>query len=214
MAEKTKFRTEQEQFWAGAFGDEYIARNFGPRAMATNISLFSRILSRTSQVKSVIECGANVGINLLAMHRLPDAELSAVEINGKAVRELRKMRDINVYHQSLLDFKTDRKRDLALTRGVLIHINPAHLVNAYGVIYRTSRRFICVAEYYSPKPVEVDYRGQKGRLFKRDFAGELLDIYKDVRLVDYGFTYHHDTNFPQDDLTWFLLEKRERMSHD
>jgi spore coat polysaccharide biosynthesis protein SpsF len=27
-------------------------------------------------------------------------------------------------------------------------------------------------------------------------------------LVDYGFAYHRDPNFPQDDITWFLLEKR------
>ena len=28
------------------------------------------------------------------------------------------------------------------------------------------------------------------------------------RLVDYGFAYRHDPNFPQDDITWFLMEKR------
>jgi spore coat polysaccharide biosynthesis protein SpsF len=26
--------------------------------------------------------------------------------------------------------------------------------------------------------------------------------------VDYGFAYRRDPNFPQDDITWFLLEKR------
>jgi spore coat polysaccharide biosynthesis protein SpsF len=26
-------------------------------------------------------------------------------------------------------------------------------------------------------------------------------------LVDYGFAYHRDPAFPQDDITWFLLEK-------
>ena len=51
------------------------------------------------------------------------------------------------------------------------------------------------------------YRGHEGKLFKRDFAGELLDKYPDLKLIDYGFVYHRDTNFPQDDCTWFLLEK-------
>jgi len=28
-----------------------------------------------------------------------------------------------------------------------------------------------------------------------------------MRLIDYGFAYRHDPNFPQDDITWFLLER-------
>ena len=65
-----------------------------------------------------------------------------------------------------------------------------------------------IAEYYNPTPVEVKYRGHDGRLFKRDFAGEMLDRFPDLKLVDYGFNYHRDHNFPQDDGNWFLLEKR------
>jgi spore coat polysaccharide biosynthesis protein SpsF len=44
-------------------------------------------------------------------------------------------------------------------------------------------------------------------LFKRDFAGDLLDRFPGLVLVDYGFVYHRDKAFPQDDMTWFLLEK-------
>jgi hypothetical protein len=53
----------------------------------------------------------------------------------------------------------------------------------------------------------VNYRGYQDKLFKRDFAGEMLDAFKDLKLLDYGFTYHRDNQFPQDDMTWFLLEK-------
>jgi len=31
--------------------------------------------------------------------------------------------------------------------------------------------------------------------------------FNDLKLVDYGFVYHADCNFPQDDVTWFVLEK-------
>ena len=31
--------------------------------------------------------------------------------------------------------------------------------------------------------------------------------YKSLKLLDYGFVYHKDLSFPQDDLTWFLLKK-------
>jgi hypothetical protein len=29
-----------------------------------------------------------------------------------------------------------------------------------------------------------------------------------MHLCDYGFVYHRDPLFPQDDITWFLMEKR------
>jgi spore coat polysaccharide biosynthesis protein SpsF len=64
-----------------------------------------------------------------------------------------------------------------------------------------------VCEYYNPTPVEVRYRGYDHALFKRDFAGELLDAFPQLSLVDYGFTWHRDTTAPLDDSTWFLLEK-------
>ena len=70
-----------------------------------------------------------------------------------------------------------------------------------------SRRFVMVCEYFNPTPVEVAYRGHEHALFKRDFAGELLDAYPELRLVDYGFTYHRDPLYPLDDSTWFLMEK-------
>jgi spore coat polysaccharide biosynthesis protein SpsF len=78
----------------------------------------------------------------------------------------------------------------------------------YDLLYQASNRYICLAEYYNPSPVEVTYRGHTGKLFKRDFAGELRQRFGDLQLVDYGFVYHGDPNFPQDDLTWFLFAKK------
>ena len=114
----------------------------------------------------------------------------------------------NVYSQSILDDLPDIQSDFVLIKGVLIHINPDFLSDVYGKLYRASNRYICLVEYYNPTPVQVTYRGHEGKLFKRDFAGELMDQYPDLRLVDYGFTYHRDVNFPADDATWFLLEKK------
>jgi hypothetical protein len=72
------FSTPQEQFWAGQFGDDYTDRNTGARWVASNLALFSRILAATVGVRSVIEFGANRGLNLLALRQLlPDACLTA-----------------------------------------------------------------------------------------------------------------------------------------
>ncbi len=203
--------TEQEKFWAGAFGNAYSKRNVGARIVASNTVLFSRVLSRARNVGSVIEFGANIGLNLLAIRNLlPEAALSAVEINPYAAKALKKsLPAVQVYRQSLLDYQGDNPCDLALIKGVLIHQNPTSLPAAYDVLHRASARYICVAEYYNPVAVEVNYRGHAERLFKRDFAGELMKRHTDLTLVDYGFAYHGDPFCPLDDITWFLLEKRQ-----
>ncbi len=95
-----------------------------------------------------------------------------------------------------------------LIKGVLIHINPDHLEQVYNKLYHSSSRYILLCEYYNPVPVSIPYRGHEDRLFKRDFCGELMDSYHDLHLLDYGFLYHRDRHFPQDDLNWFLLEKK------
>lgn len=204
----SNFATPQESFWAGEFGDSYTDRNDGLRRVASDLSLFSRILTRTSQVSSVLELGANRGLNLQALkHLLPAAAFSAVEINEKAVQELRKFDWLDVIHASILDFKPTVQSDFVFIKGVLIHLNPEVLPQVYQLMQEASARYVCVVEYYNPSPVTIPYRGHSDRLFKRDFAGEMMHAHTGLRLVDYGFVYHGDLNFPQDDLTWFLMEK-------
>lgn len=203
-----KYKTEQEEFWAGKFGDEYLIRNENAKILAGNLNLFSRIIKNTRDIGSVIEFGSNIGLNLRAIKTLlPIVEISAVEINTQAVRKLKKIECLKIYHQSVLEFNPDYERDFVLIKGVLIHINPDMLPIVYDLLYRTSKRYICIAEYYNPVPVSVTYRGHRDKLFKRDFAGEIMDRFNNVRLLDYGFTYHRDNYYEYDDTNWFLLEK-------
>lgn len=202
-----KDKTKQELFWEGEFGNQYIERNNDEKLVASNTALFSKILNHTENVNSIIEFGANIGLNLKAIKRLlPAAELSGVEINKKAYGILKNNIDKS-YNESILDYKTDFQRDFVLIKGVLIHINPEKLKEVYEVLYNSTSKYICIVEYYNPSPVEIPYRGHDGYLFKRDFAGEFMDKYSEVKLVDYGFVYHRDNNFSADDLTWFLLSK-------
>lgn len=202
--------TEQEAFWEGDFGNEYTDRNRGAGWVAANSAFFSKVLASTHHVKEVLELGPNIGLNLMALrHLLPTAKLSGVEINEKAASELQSnLQDVDLHVRSILDFQPEATWDLVFTKGVLIHINPDKLPLVYELMYRASSRYLLVSEYYNPKPTEVTYRGHTGKLFKRDFAGEILDKFSDLSLIDYGFVYHRDPNFPQDDMTWFLMEKR------
>lgn len=202
--------TEQEVFWQGDFGDGYTDRNIGPHWVAANSAFFSKVLDRTRGIHTVLELGSNIGLNLMALRQLlPDVKLSAVEINQKAASQLKTvLPDIDLHITSILEFEPNRTWDLVFTKGVLIHINPDKLRAVYKLMYETSSRYILVSEYYNPRPIEVGYRGHSGILFKRDFAGEILDTFPDLSLVDYGFVFHRDPIFPQDDMNWFLMEKK------
>ncbi len=201
--------TEQEVFWETDFGDDYTDRNRVPESIASNISLFSKVFGRTGPVESLLELGSNIGLNLAAIRQLlPKSKLSAVEINQKAANELSaNLPDVDLYRTSILEFKANDQWDFVYSKGVLIHINPDRLPDVYDLMYSASRKFIFLAEYYNPSPVELSYRGHDAKLFKRDFAGELMDRHADLTLIDYGFVYRRDNLFPQDDLTWFLMEK-------
>jgi len=206
-----KKHTLQESFWKGSFGNEYIARNSNDNLITANLHLFGRILSsiKAGSLNSIIEFGTNIGLNLIALHSLiPTAKLYGIEINKQAFEHVKKLEYVQAYNKSIYDFKPKKVYDLAFTKGVLIHQAPNMLPKVYEALYKASAKYILIAEYYNPTPVEVPYHGHSSVLFKRDFAGEILDKYPDLSLRDYGFAYHRDILCPQGDVTWFLLEKK------
>ena len=201
------YQTEQEQFWASEFGNEYIDRNQGAETVASYVAMFVAALQTANGVESVLEFGSNCGMNLDALSVvLPNADLTAIEINTKAADIVEQRYE--TFRGSILEFESERMWDMTLISGVLIHIAPERLSDVYRRLYQYARRYILVCEYYNPEPVALPYRGHQDRLFKRDFAGEMLDAYPDLELVDYRFLYHRDPNFMHDDSTWFLLRKK------
>lgn len=203
------YKTEQESFWAGSFGDDYSQRNDGDKLLQSKIAQFSQILKSTGSLESVIEFGSNIGLNLQSLDRLlPNIELSALEINEFAVSKLSEWgRCKEIFHQSALTFEPKIQYEMSMILGVLVHTNPKELVTMYEKLYLSSSRWILLSEAYNPVPLEIEYRGNSGRYYKRDFAGEMLDLYPELKLVNYGFIYRRDAKFPQDDATWFLMEK-------
>src|SRR5690606_1989630 len=117
------FTTEQEQFWAGEFGDEYARRNRGEHWIAANQALFSRVLRSAPGVKSIAELGCNIGLNLQALHRInADFDLTGYELNRSAAEQARSLGIAQVVEATILDPLPDTGRyDIAFTKGVLIH---------------------------------------------------------------------------------------------
>lgn len=170
--------------------------------LASNLAFFSRALRHSRGIQSCIEFGANIGLNIMALKLLyPCIDAHAIEINFDAAKQLGTLiSSTNVHNNSILDFVPVRQWDLALIKGVLIHINPDVLPLVYDRLFAACSRYLCIAWYCNPEPVEIPYRSHSNRLFKRDFAGEIMERYPQMKLVDYGFVYRRDPDFPQDDL--------------
>lgn len=203
------YKTEQESFWAGTFGDEYVERNKSQALLASNLAFWSRILAQYGPVHSVLELGANIGMNLMALDLLfPGIRMEGAEINDVAAAQLASWGKAKVFKGSIFNYEVQEQFDLVFTKGVMIHLSPDCLTQVYDLMEKASSRLVCIAEYYNPSPVEIPYRGHQGKLFKRDFAGEMMERHPNLRLLDYGFVYKRDSAFPQDDITWFLLGKK------
>ncbi|MDP6781751.1 MAG: methyltransferase domain-containing protein [Alphaproteobacteria bacterium] len=198
--------------WKGDFGDDYAVRNRATAETVGNAAhAFNEILAhvKDSPPASILEVGANIGINLRALAGITDAELFAVEPNARAREQL--VAGKVVPQDRLFDAMAtklpleDGAVDLAFTSGVLIHVPPEDIEAAYGEIYRVAARYILCMEYFSPTPVSIPYRGHEGLLFKRDFGGMWLDIFPALEPVANGFFWSRTTGL--DDINWWLFRK-------
>jgi len=161
----------------------------------------------SNDIKSVFEIGSNTGINMEVIQFLLNKKISTngIEINKKASLIAKKNKH-KIKNISVLDYKPIKKFDMSVSCGVMIHINPKYLNKVYDVLYKSSKKYILISEYFNTQPVTINYRGFQDKLFKRDFAKEIQKKYK-LKLIDYKFMWSKDNIYPCDDTTWFLFEK-------
>jgi pseudaminic acid biosynthesis-associated methylase len=193
-----------EELWSGEFGDAYAARNAdawqqrGP---------FWRELLGKIEVTRALEVGCNVGANLHWLSEiLPPAGVFGVDVNEEALARARSLlpkTNIVLASARELPFR-DRWFDLVFTAGVLIHLPPTTLPLAMSEIVRCSARYVLCSEYFAVEPTEVQYRGETGALFKRDFGGYYQELFPDLRLIEQGHLGHDEG---WDDVTWWLFER-------
>lgn len=207
----------QIEEWIGNLGDEYIERNeFAAWKIPYGVKAFRRILNGLD-IKSILEVGSNIGLNLHYISQIikRDLQAYAVEPNKKAYKRLISNKSLkleNAWNCDAFNLPiNDSSIDLVFTAGVLIHIHPDNLNRAMDEVVRIARKYVLCIEYFSHEPVEIKYHGKSGLLFKRDFGGEYLDRFPDLKCIRYGFLWQKEFKI-FDDLNWWLFIKKQNKS--
>lgn len=186
--------TKEEKFWSSNFGAGYLARNkFSNKELnqlyknkfgITRSKLNKEFLGKL-KIKNILEVGCNIGNQLTLLQSQGFKNLYGIEIFPEAVETAKThTKGINIIQGSgfELSFK-DSYFDLVFTSGVLIHTNPKDIKKMMKEIYRVSDKYIWGYEYYSPKHVGIDYRGNNARLWKGDFCQMYLNLFPNLKVV-------------------------------
>ncbi len=186
--------TLEEKFWSSNFGTDYIGRNqfsnkeldslYKAKFGVTRTKLNKEFLAKL-KIKNVLEVGCNIGNQLALLQNQGFKNLYGIEIFPEAT-ELAKIhtKGINIIQGSAFDipFKNDYF-NLVFTSGVLIHTNPRDIKKMMKEICRVSNKYVWGYEYYNPKYVGIDYRGNKARLWKGDFCQMYIDLFPDLKII-------------------------------
>jgi pseudaminic acid biosynthesis-associated methylase len=172
--------TTQQKFWSGGFGKGYNDRNtwtvkgfdqFYKKTWGTTRTAMNREFLQGLPIDSVMEMGANIGLQLRHLQSMKFENLYGVEVQWDAVERAKKLNHhLNIIQGSAFDlpFK-DKYFDLVFTSGVLIHIHPDDQKRAMREMYRVSKKYIWGFEYFNEQLQEIPYRGNRNVLWKNDF---------------------------------------------
>ena len=210
--------TKQENFWDGNFGRKYTDRNnwnsdedwdklYLETWGLTKIDINKRVLEGMQRDIKILEVGCNNGAQLRGLQRMGFSNLYGVELQSYAVEKSKqKFSGLNIITGSGFDlpFK-DGFFDLVCTNGVLIHISPSDHFSFMKEIYRCSKKYIMGWEYYDKETKEINYRGNKGFMWKADYSGIYKNNFPGLELrVEHFVKYVEDDNKN----SIFLLEKK------
>jgi pseudaminic acid biosynthesis-associated methylase len=207
---------KQAAAWSSDFGNAYTQRNpqsieqmeelYAKDYSVSRLAMNEAFLGNLDRSIRILEVGANVGTQLEILRRMGFANSIGVDVNAFAVQEAKRLYpEVKVIEASAFQLPFgDGEFDLAYMSGVLIHISPDDMGRAMDELYRTSKKYIWGFEYYAPELVALDYRGNDGLLWKRDFCQEYLNRFPNLKIVkEQKYPMTDGKNVSQ----MFLLEK-------
>jgi pseudaminic acid biosynthesis-associated methylase len=192
------------ELWCGEFGNQYTARNTRATLQARK-DMWACMLP--AGCDSILEVGANVGLNLEALSYLTGAELYACEPNDVARAELGLLLDADHIRSDYADKLgwPDRHADLTFTSGVLIHVPPDKIELSIKEINRVSARYVICGEYFAPSEEMIPYRGHDNAMWRRDYGSMFMDLCPDLHPLGTLFAWKRTTGL--DNLTFWIFEK-------
>lgn len=172
--------TKQQKFWSGSFGKGYNDRNtwtvkgfdqFYKKTWGKTRTAMNREFLRGLKIDTVLEMGANIGLQLRHLQAVGFQNLNGIEIQWDAVERAKRItHGINIIQGSAFDLPfRNNYYDLVFTSGVLIHIHPKDQKRAMREMYRVSKKYIWGFEYFNPTQQEIPYRGNRNVLWKNNF---------------------------------------------
>lgn len=199
--------------WEDKFGEDYTNRKLRVHKSegGRRVKFWGKFTALVPEAKSYLEIGCNAGMNLEALHKArPRLKLTAIEPMPYAceVARAKSGKFCRIINTSVYDLPASVKADLAFTCTVLIHIAPADLKRAMKKIYHSSKRYILAMEYYWPTVKQVEYRGLKQALWKRDFGALWLRSFP-LELKETGYVCESEGFYR---VTWWLFEKKTGQS--
>lgn len=191
--------------WTGPFGDDYTRRDQG--SVSARAAAWVKLIP--PGVKSVLEVGANKGLNLQALSALGIDEFYAAEPNELALGLLMESgllpkENIRADFAHQLGFP-DGVADLAFTSGVLIHVPYDRLLASMREIHRCARKWIICGEYFAKQERMIPYRGTQETLWVRNYRDLWLESFPDLRLIQSWFADKVLTGL--DDVNFWVFEK-------
>ena len=210
--------TSQTARWVGEFGRAYTdrnlldledldalhTRNYG----ITRTELNQRFLAVIPSTARILEVGCNLGNQLLLLQHMGFSNLYGIEIQPSALERARsRVPQACLQQASAFEIPyPDAYFDLVFTSGVLIHIAPPDLPNAFTEIHRCSGAYIWGLEYYAPELAKVQYRGHDDLLWKMDYKKLYLERFTDLELSQCERLRYLDGD--NEDLMFLLRKKR------
>lgn len=190
--------------WTGSFGDAYTVRN-DRSTLDARRAMWKLMLPRDAM--SILEVGANKGLNLEAIEYLTAAELYACEPNDMARAELSSLLPETHIRSDFADKLgwPDKHFDLVFTSGVLIHVSPDKIEASLREINRVASKHIIIGEYFAPSEEMIPYRGHDHAMWRRDYGSMLMDLCPDVHPIGTLFAWRRTTGL--DNLTFWIFEK-------
>jgi SAM-dependent methyltransferase len=193
--------TNTTDLWTGNFGNQYHDRN--RVSWQDRIPFWESAIQYTNATR-VFELGCGPGWNFRAINTCaPGVECFGADLNAQAVNEARGA-GYEVHHigeQGIPGLYEPGTMDMTYTSGCLIHVPPAALERTMRQLIDLSGRYVLAIEYHEEEgEVEVDYRGQSGALWRRNYG----KLYQDLGLRLLSVVPNAD-GF--DACTAYLLEK-------